>query len=684
MSSLLCLTAGWLLIPVRLLAQQPSQDAEARVRTAIESLGRAMASQDREGIARQFHIPRMVQELHDRGGFPLPEGDEEKDRLLTRIRETMPGMASALAGLGMPVEKLRALSVKVKAGDLEAEVIGRMTCGGSRSKVRFWLAREDAEWKVFDMEFMEYGIRLSMTVGSVIASVGKDQEASRILRKAMGDMFKAYKALTSGEFEQARELLEAPRASKLPDQVSAWIDLLDAVTLHLLEQHTKALEAADRALRRDKSLLVCQFIKGSAYVALEEYEKAIACEKEFLQSAGDDPDAWAVIGDAYEKLEKVELATEAYRKGAACDDEDFTNRLNLGRLLVDAGKVAEAKAILREASRNAPPEEETFDEAAALLDGVSEFATVLDLALERAQRTPDDQSVLLWQGRALRKLGRLKEAEKALTRIPSKDREDSDAQEELVFVLAQAGRDPEARQEGGKRIEGDEEDARYLRLFLGAAAGRMTQALEELRPLLELDESYADRIRKEPAFDKLRLEGEVMKVLRPAQERHDFLQSIQKLPSGDREAMLRLARARQEVAPDDPWAFYYQGFSLRRLGRFEEAEKALVQALAKNKKPPASYRDELGRALAAQGKTEQALAIADEIEKSEDAKAEALTLRAVAYVFAKKPQEALRVLEKLLEEHAHLFSAVKSDPDLGELKNLPAFQELLKKAKEDK
>ena len=31
-----------------------------------------------------------------------------------------------------------------------------------------------------------------------------------------------------------------------------------------------------------------------------------------------------------------------------------------------------------------------------------------------------------------------------------------------------------------------------------------------------------------------------------------------------------------------------------------------------------------------------------------------------------------------------MFSAVKSDPDLGELKNLPAFQELIKKAREEK
>jgi tetratricopeptide (TPR) repeat protein len=674
----------WLLLPAALPAYPAGSDEESRVRAALETFGQAMADQDREAVAKHFHLPRLVQELHERGGLPLPENDEEKERLLRRYRQSLPLLATGPASVGVPWEKIRTLSVKLKAGEQEAEALGIVRSAGSSTKVRFWLAREGAEWKIFDMEFMEFGIRLSMTAGSIAAALGKDDEAHRSFKKALGAILKAIQDLTSGEFELARQSLEVARAAKPPGLIGAWIDLMDAQALHLLDRHEEAIQAADRALAVEKNLAVCHFVKAASYAALEDYERAIATEKEFLRQVGDDPEAWGVIGDAYEKRGKAELAMDAYRKGAASDDEDHSNRFNLGRLLIESGKVAEAKPLLREASRLAPPDEETFEEAATLLDGVSEFAAVLELAEERVRRTPDEESVLVWQGRALRKLGRLKEAEKVLNRIPAKDREDGEAQDELVFVLAQAGRDRDAKEEAGKRLEGDEETARYLRLFLAGAAGRTAPALEDLKPLLETDESYADRIRKEPALEKFRMEDVVKKALQPALERYDFKQAVQKLPSKDREGMLRLSEARAKAAPADEWAFYYQGFALRRLGRFEEAQKALTEAVRKSKRPPDSFRDELGRALAAQGKIEEALAQAEAILKSDGSKVTALTLRAVASVFAKKPEEALKLVEEILKENSAGYAELQSDPDLGELRKLPAFQELLKKAKEEK
>jgi hypothetical protein len=111
-----------------------------------------------------------------------------------------------------------------------------------------------------------------------------------------------------------------------------------------------------------KDLLVAHHLKAASYFELEEYEKCIASEKEFMNGVGDDAEAWEKIGACYEHLKKVDDAIglpegrRERRRGAHC-------RLAAGRLLLEAGKGAEATAPLVEAVRNAK-DPEVLEQAA--------------------------------------------------------------------------------------------------------------------------------------------------------------------------------------------------------------------------------------------------------------------------------------------------------------------------------
>ena len=658
--------------------QESRADQESKIRKSLEMLGRAMADQDKDTIANQFHIPRLIQEFQ-RAGLPTPEGQQDKARLLVRIRQMLPAMAAGPAALGLPWEKIRTVGVKVLQGGDEAEALCWVTMGGARSKVRFWLARDGTEWKAFDMEFMEAGVRLSLTAGALAAAIGKDGEANKAVLASFRAIFKAVKQIMSGELEEARESLHAARNDKSPGVITAWIEVLDAQALQALDKHEEALQAADRALERQKGFHLAHSIKAASYVALKEYQKAILAEKEYLRLAGDDPEAWALLGDAYERLKEVDLAIEAYRKGAASDDEDFANRFSAGRLLLARGKAAEAKPLFQAASKNAPPDEDTFEEAADLLAGAGEYASVLEMAEERLRRTPDDATVLIWQGRSLRKLSRFGDAEKVLQHSLDKESKSHGLLEELVFALAQGGKEGEAL----KYLKGYEVEApsraRFLRLFIHAAAGRIDKALEELRPILLDDPDELDAIHQESTFDKLRQNEDAKKLMDAARAKREFTRDLgQFLVDKNWEGLVAFTRKRIAVAPEDGEALHFQGIALRRLKRFEEAERVLRQASNKWKKGTES-EDELGRTLASLGRVEEALAIA----KNPDM-VRGLLLQVAIHAIAKNPEAALKALEELLKDDAGWHEWVEDDKDLEELRKLPACQALLKKAREKK
>jgi tetratricopeptide (TPR) repeat protein len=668
-----------------LAAQDPKPETESQIRAALEKLSRAMSGDEKESFADRFSFPRMVKELEAQGALKgLSEGDEARKLFIERLKATFPTMARTMASMGGAWEKIRMLHLKLQSGGEEAETFCHVTIAGSRTRFRFWLAREGEDWKLFDYEMLDGGMRLSATVAALSASMSRDAETRTAMQKMFAALIAGIQHVAAGEVDQARASCAGARQAKPPGRIHAWIDLFDAHALAYQAKFEEAIQAADRALDVQKDLALAHHLKATAYAALDESEKAIASEKEYMRFVGDDTEAWLAIGEAYEKLGKPAEAIEAFRKGTAFDDEDFSCRMNLGRLLVGEGKAVEAKPHLLAASRIASPGEGVFEEAAEALSGSGEHAAVLELAEEGGKRTPDDETVRLWQGRARRRRSRLGEAEKVLRRAAlkekEKDEESSECAEELVFALAQAGKHQEALERAGFLAVGQGDSARYVRLFLHAMAGRAQKGVEELRALLEEDDEVVDRILKEPAFEKFRLDAEVRKVLDPARAKRDFHQAVQKRMKGDWEGMLKLSLERAAVVPDDPLTLYFQGYALRRLRRFEEAAKALRGAVQKGKETR-DPREELGRALAALGKVDEALAEPDALMA--ESKARGLALRVAIYAIAGKTDLAISALRELLKEDRQWHEVVRKDTDLEEFRKLPAVLEQLKRAKEE-
>ena len=115
---------------------------------------------------------------------------------------------------------------------------------------------------------------------------------------------------------------------------------------------------------------------------------------------------------------------------------------------------------------------------------------------------------------------------------------------------------------------------------------------------------------------------------------------------------------------------------LRRLRRFDEAEGSIRQAIERSA-DKTLFQDELGRTLAARGKLEDALAVADGLKGEEPR----LELRVAVCAIAGKREQALQTLQQLLEQHPERHGAVAGGDELEEFRKLPAVQDLFGKAR---
>ncbi len=651
-----------------LCVQEPKADEEARIRAALDRLGQAMAERDEKGILEQFDVQRMTKEFQAQLAAEAP-------RIAEHLTASLPRLVLGAAGPGSAWEKIRTLGVRVRPGGQEAEALCRATVGGEKSKVRFWLARDGDAWKVYDIEFPELAFRLSVFVGLLAPAAGEGAASRKALLRGLQAVKQAVIQAASGDVEEAHLSLEEARKLDLPAPLPALIDLLRSGVLLALGKNEDSLAAADAALKRQKDLHLAHHMRGAALAELERYEEAIAAHREYLRLAGDDPDAWLAIGDAYERLENAGEAIEAYRKGAACDDEDHENRLNLGRLLVEEGKAGEAAKFLLEASKNAPEDEDVFEEAADLLSGAGEHAAVLRLAEERIARAPGEAIPLLWKGRALRKLGRAEEAVKALRAAYEKDSENDGVLEGLAVALADAGKHDEAFQLAeayGARNADEPETARLL-AHVHARAGRAKDAVRELRAYLADEyDGHAD-VAAEPAFKEILATDEGRALLERAKAKSEYMTRVAEIEDWKEEE--ENSRRFLERYGDDPDGWYTLGSALRRQGKHADAEAALRKGMP-YEKDPGRFRDELARAMAAQGKVDEALEVAEKVTGEAG-----LHLRAVVTAIAGRTEEAVRALKKLLEAEPDWHSVVDEDEDLKELRKLPAVQELLRRAK---
>jgi tetratricopeptide (TPR) repeat protein len=669
-----------MIILLLLALTSASQQAETKVREAIGTLEKALTAKD-DAVSDQFEFSRLLKEMERRGA--IPDGTNDGfGRGVRRLEENLSSIIAAPGALGGGWERVEPLSVRISPAGDEAQAFCRVRIGGKSGKFRVWLSRSGDSWKPYDYENLDGSYRLSV-IGLQYAPGIWDDEEKNSLRDGVMTLQRASVYLAKGQASGAREALSMARRSTPPGYVLDWIELVDGLALNALGNPAGGLKAAERVLAHQKDLAVAHRLRAACLLSLGDPAKAIQAAKDYLQLVGDDADLWTLVGAALEKEGQGEQAIEAYRKAADVDAEDRDSRWQLGRIFLGRRQATEALGWFSSAARLAPAGERLFENGADLLDRAGAHAEALELSSQEAVRRPEDAAVLFRRGRSLRALGRLKEAEDVLRGASKVAPDEADLSRELVLVLAQSGKDAAAQERLRGVAAGDGWADAYTRAFVHAAAGRSGPALEELRTVVRAEEFLATSvawIEREPVFGALRKETEGGALLSAARATRDYWLARQD-PALSAERMLQLATERAQAVPDHALAYADQGRVLRRLKRFDESEAAIRKAIEKSG-DKTLYLNELGRTLAAAGKLDPALGVAEELIRARpNEEALGMDLRVAVLVIAGKRDAALRALQLLLEKHPGSQASVLGGEELEEFRKLFPVQELLRSAR---
>ena len=652
---------------------------EAKVRQTLEALIAAHGHADGDGFVRLFHLRRLLAEVEAGGALPQIRTASQEEAFLRGTEKGLAQSIRALAGSLLQWKGVQVVRVRFLPARPEAEAFTWVRLGVARAKFRFWLIKEGASWKVFDFESIEDGLRITTAMASVAGSAfdpagsAKIQRAVRAVKEAV--------ALMTTDLDKAAAVLRRARAENPHVLILNQLDILEGMVLNAQGKNEEALALFDRALARRKDLPMAHHGRGQVFFALEKHEEAIRAENEYLALVGDDAEGLATVGQSLEALKRTDEAVAAFRRGAASDDEDWTCRQHLARLLVGQKKVREALPFFLEACRRAPADENVFGEAAEALEEAQAWEALLELSRDEVKRGLARGRYT--EGLSLRRLARYADAEAALRAGLEKDEDWKQAyRKELVYTLAARGRHPEATalvDEMEKETPGGV-DARYHRAYVLASAKKTPEALEALRSLLKEFPAWHDTIAKEPVFEGLLKDKALAAALAVAKEKSDYDEAVEK--SDDSEEIVSLSRKRLERAPDDADAWTHLGRALGTLKKPAEAEKALRTAIEKSPQDKRSTAMvELGRALAALGRTDEALSLAEKIAADPERKASALSLKAEVLATARREAEAAAALVELLETHPFFSASVEANEILESVRKRPEVQAALKKAK---
>ena len=193
-----------------------------------------------------------------------------------------------------------------------------------------------------------------------------------------------------------------------------------------------------------------------------DLDGALALCRDIVRQRPDMPAAWLQMAILQRKRGDMTAAIDALRRLIAIAPQDAGNAAVLGQYLTDAGRAAEAVAVLRP------------------------YAAAPEPGLD----------VLVAQGVALARLGRLPDAAAALERARQADPSNAMARVELGTVRLLAGQDALARTafEDALKLDPGLAMAHHSLGLLAAKEGREEEAIPHWRAALERDPGHVDAL----------------------------------------------------------------------------------------------------------------------------------------------------------------------------------------------
>jgi hypothetical protein len=283
----------------------------------FEKLGADFAAEDPGRALARFDLDRMCDELAAVPGLPL-RTPKERRGFATGMREGM-GRTLSKRGAALRWTASEVRAVKKLNNDEAVVIVRHRHPDGFALKMRWWLTRRSGEWKVYDLEDLDMGMRVSVLTAAVAAQgAGNLTDTSQAMR-ALGE---AFQALRQQDPDTADRKLAQVGAAKLPKQVEALRQLATGMVRLQRGQAAEALEAVDAAEALQADIPLIDFLRGRAQNLLGKWDKAVTPLEKYRDLLGDDAPVCRELGLALRGQKRFADAAKEYRKALDANPKD--------------------------------------------------------------------------------------------------------------------------------------------------------------------------------------------------------------------------------------------------------------------------------------------------------------------------------------------------------------------------
>jgi tetratricopeptide (TPR) repeat protein len=186
-------------------------------------------------------------------------------------------------------------------------------------KFRWWLIRASGGWKVYDLEDLDSGMRLSTTIAVVL---NRDFARSKDTSRAVVTLGEAVQAAIQDDLDTADKKLQQIAAVKLPPSIEANRYLIVGMLRVRQARPAEAIEALDKAATYRKDMPGADLVKGCAYNQLNQWDKARERIEVYRAILGEDATVCAQLGLALRGLGRFAEAAKQYRKALDFNPKD--------------------------------------------------------------------------------------------------------------------------------------------------------------------------------------------------------------------------------------------------------------------------------------------------------------------------------------------------------------------------
>jgi hypothetical protein len=300
-----------------------ANDQEARaISAALDQVNAAIQKQNTSAMAAVFDSDRMCDELDRLGAFssvPFQQRAQMRSGLGTGFAQ---GLVSARTGLGWTGHRVKKISLSDSRREAVVYDLEYRGIGTSRYtvKMRWWMRKSGGQWKVWDMEALEEGIRATTIMSSMMASA-VSTGVMPVVAQA-GPLIKSVSAdLLNGNVKSAETNLKLLDAMALPNEFVAIRHVLWSALHTRQSNFDAALADCDAAEATGLDVPVVHQLRTMAYNRKGKYAKALDSAGKWEESLGGDSELYYERGTALSKLQRPVEAAKAFGQSLDEDSE---------------------------------------------------------------------------------------------------------------------------------------------------------------------------------------------------------------------------------------------------------------------------------------------------------------------------------------------------------------------------